>query len=255
MDKSLLADHGHELAVAIPVVAETEEVEVPTVGILVDAADDGATARAGPNHATDADDRLLDALGLAGVEDGLRDGAIGPGEVPAGGVVDHLLVRRVEREREEHVLDDAPTGLHGEVTGASVLVAVGVPLGLDLGPAGVIAVHLDLEHLETGDVLHGLRLLRVRHDEGGDLVGQLALLDQPDVVIVTSGAENGVDDRLKDVARDAVGAEELGLLTGHGDSRYGLPSTLPIGAWITAYRFNHEVKCWLSRKPRAYHTI
>lgn len=47
----VFADHGHELIVPIPVVVEIVEVEVPTVGVLIDVADDGVTVRVGLNHA------------------------------------------------------------------------------------------------------------------------------------------------------------------------------------------------------------
>lgn len=47
----VFADHSHELVVPIPVVVEIVEVEVPTVGILVDVADDGVAVRVGLDHA------------------------------------------------------------------------------------------------------------------------------------------------------------------------------------------------------------
>ena len=179
-------------------------MQVPTVAVLVDVADDRATARVGLDPSTDTHNRALRALGLPRVEDRLRDGAVRAGQVAASGLVDDLLVRGLVVEAEEDVPDDALAGLHGEVACAGAVVAVRVLLRLDLLPPRVVAVHLDLEDLEIGGV--GLRLPQ---QQLRDLVRDLRLLDEPKRRVVPALLEDGATERGEDVEADSPCAQDV----------------------------------------------
>lgn len=154
-----LADYGHEPVEPTPVVVETDEVEAPTAGVLVDVADDEATARVGLNHAADARSGLVGELVLEGVEGGFGDRPVGVVQIATRDLGDDFLDVRVAIEvvrREDGDRHLAIGGIDREVASPRRLVAVCVLRRLDPLPARIAAPHHHLDDPETTGVGSGL---------------------------------------------------------------------------------------------------
>ena len=159
----LFGDKDKEPIASMPPVLQVAQAKIAIAGTPDDRADDVVAVRVGPDHTADSHDRLLDELGVAGVEHGLRHGPIGAGEVAAVDLVDDLLVRGVVMEivgRKQPAHHAPLARLHEEVRRAGMRVAVGVPTAVDPPPARIVSINFYLEHLETGDIGFHIAFLR-----------------------------------------------------------------------------------------------